>query len=472
MTNIKSKLDKKIEKVKRKLPLDVSFDIMGREICIGNEKGYFIFIDGFAKDEVLYYYLSDMQKNVKEIRNLDDFLAKEVSYIETEKITKDSTYDKLVTYVLSGVSVLILENFEDYILLDTREYPVRSISESETEKVVRGSKDCFVETIVLNTALIRRRIKSQNLIFEMVNVGNYSKTDIAISYVNDLVNKEILKNLKTKLKKINSNSLILNSQNIEELLFEKQKYNPLPKVKYTERPDVASSYLAEGHIVLLIDTSPVAIILPVSIFYFFQNIGDYNTRFLNGTVSKILRIFSILLATFLAPIVIYLVDYTNILSSILEKGDVKQEDILFSFFVQIIILEIVFIVLQMASLHIPTAIASMMGIVGGLLLGEITITMGFFTPVSLLTMLVTVLTTYTIPSLEFSDSIRIFRFFYIISVGLFGILGLIVSIILSIVIAVKTETISGAKRYTYPLIPFNKNDFKNLLYRQHTSKNK
>lgn len=458
-------LNEKILKLKDKLSIDKNYDIIGREINFGGKNAYFVFVDGFAKDEILYYFLNDIQHNCKSFYTLDDFVSKCVSYIECETIKDDIEFEKLSISVLSGMFALIIEGFDDYLLLDTRDYPVRSIQESEVEKVLRGAKDSFVETILFNTAMIRRRVRSEKLTFEIEKIGRYSKTDIAISYIEGLVDKNVLETVKNKIKNIDTKAIILGAPYIEELLFDKKWHNPLPLVKYTERPDVASAYLSEGHIVLIIDTCPVAVILPVSIFHFMQHIGDYNIKFINGTITKIFRFISAFLMTFLAPIFIYIADNTSLLEDISKKGDVPDE-ILFSFFGQIFILEMAFLVLQFSSLHIPAQIAPLIGIIGGLLLSDIAIKLGIFTPLSLLTMVITVVTMYSIPSIEFSDALRLFRIFMILSVGFFGIYGLIISILLVIIITFTTETLDGANKYTYPLYPFNFNDFKSLFFRE------
>ncbi len=457
--------DDKILKLKSLLPIDTSFDVLGREIIIDNKRAYFVFVDGFSKDEILYYLLNDIQKNCESFDNLEQFVKKDISYIECDIIKNDEEFKTLTMSVLCGMFALIIDGFSDYILLDTREYPVRGVSESEVEKVIRGSKDSFVETILFNTALIRRRIRSEKLVFEIEKVGNFSKTDLAISYIDGLVNQEVLNTIREKIKNIDTNAIVLSSEYIEEFLFKKKWYNPLPLVKYTERPDVASSYLAEGYVVLIVDTSPVAIVLPVYIFNFMQHIGDYNAKFINGTLTRFFRLLSTLLMTFLAPVFVYLADNTKVFESIAKKGDVADE-ILFSYFIQIMILEVAFLILQFSSIHIPAQIAPLIGIIGGLLLGDIAIKLGIFTPIALLTMVITVITTYAIPSMEFSDSLRIFRFFIIIATGVFGLKGLIISILFMIIITLTTETIKGAKRYTYPLIPFDFSDLKSLILRE------
>ncbi len=465
-------LKEKIEILQKKLPIFKSFDILGREIEICNRKAYYIFVDGFAKDDILYYFLENVQKIDTDFKSLDEFLKRDVAYIEAEEIKEDLNFDKIATYVLSGMFALVFEDFDSYILLDTREYPVRSITESEVEKVVRGSRDSFVETIVYNTALIRRRIRVPNLIFEINQVGETAKTDIAISYIEGIVDEKVLQNIKIKLKSIDTNALILGSEYIEEFLFDKKWFNPLPMVKYTERPDVAASYLAEGHIALIIDTSPIAIILPVNMFTFTQHIGDYNMKPLSGTLIRFFRFWSILVATFLAPVFVYLSDDTKYLKTILDKASESSDskEAMLSFFLQILILEIVFLILQTSAIHIPEQIAPMISIIGGLMLGDIAIKAGAFSSGALLVMLLTVICTYKIPSIELTDALRIFRFFMVISVGIFSLKGLIGSILIVTTIIFTTSNIKGAKRYTYPLIPFNFKHLKNLFVRGYLNK--
>ncbi len=458
-------LEQKIAKLKEILPIEKSYDVIGREITVSNKKAYYVFVDGFAKDEVLYYFLENIQNCTKGIYSLEDFLQSKVAYIEAEIVKNDPEYNQLKTQVLCGMFALVFEDFDEYLLLDTREYPVRGMVESEVEKVIRGPKDSFVETILFNTSLVRRRVRSEKLIFEMEKIGNFSKTDIAISYIDGLCNKTVLENIKKKIKSIDTNTVIVSAQYLEELLFDKKWYNPLPLVKFTERPDVCAAYLSEGHIVLIVDTTPVALVLPVSIFHFVQHISDYNIKFINGTIAKIVRITSVLLSIFLAPIFIYLADNTQIFSEIAKKGDVPDK-VYLSYFGQIGALEVAFLMLQVSSLHIPSQIAPLIGIIGGLLLSDIAIKIGLFTPIALLTMTAIVITTYSIPSYEFTDALRLFRLFMIICTGIFGLYGLIGSLICVLVITITTQTIEGAKRYTYPLIPFDFSDLKSLLIRE------
>ncbi len=457
-------INERISQIKNKLKLDKSFDIIGREIKVGNKDAYYVFVDGFANDEILFYIIDHFQ-NVIKFDTIEDLAKKDIAYVECDVVKNDTNLDTFSVSVLSGMFAVFVDGHDDYILLDCRVYPVRSISESEVEKVIRGSKDSFVETVVFNTALIRRRIKSEKLVFEMEKVGNVAKTDVCIAYMDGIVNEILLNNVKNKLKSINTNNVILSAEYIEDLFFNKRWYNPLPLVKYTERPDVASAHISEGHIVILVDTCPVAVVVPVSVFQFAQHIGDYNIKFINGTIVKFCRFISIFNAIALPAIFIYLAEDTKVFSKLAKKGDVADE-ILLSYFHQIFVLEIAFLMLQVSSINIPTQLTSLIGIIGGLLLSDMAIKMGILTPMAILCMAITVISTYSIPSIEFTDALRIFRLFMIVSAGVFGIYGLVLSFIAIVIMAVTTETLTGANPYMYPLIPFNFKDLKGLLIRE------
>ncbi len=458
-------IEQKIDEIKKVLPIDKSFDVIGRKINIGDRMAYFIFLDGFAKDEILYFFLERIQNNCQSFFSVEEFMLKKVAHIESE-VVKEDGYKKLKDSVLVGMFGIIFEDFDEYLLLDTRTYPTRSIGESEVEKVIRGAKDSFVEAVVFNTALIRRRVRNENLVIEMLQIGTKSKTDITVAYIDGVVSKKLLDEVKSKIENIKTDTVILSSEYLEDFLFKKNWFNPLPLVKYTERPDVCASYLFEGHIVVIVDTCPVAIILPVSIFHFSQHIGDYNIKFINGTIIKIIRQLSIVASVVVAPIFVYMADETTIFSEIAKKGEVPDK-IYFSFFGQIIILEVAFLLLQASSLSIPATVAPLIGVIGGLLLSDIAIKLGIVTPIALLTMAITVITTYSIPSIEFTDSVRIFRIVMIVFAGFFGLYGIVLSLIGILFIALTTQTFDNSNSYTYPLVPFNYKDLKNLLIREH-----
>ncbi len=193
------------------------------------------------------------------------------------------------TSVLSGGAALFIDGQKEGILLDVREYPVRGPEEPDLEKVTRGARDGLVETIIFNTTLIRRRIRDPQLIFELKTVGSQSKTDVAIGYIDNVVDHKLLDEFKNKLDEININALVMAEKTLEELLIKKKWYNPLPQVRFTERPDVVAAHLLEGHIAIIVDTSPSVMLLPVTIFHFTQHAEDYYQNPLVGTYLRWIR---------------------------------------------------------------------------------------------------------------------------------------------------------------------------------------
>ncbi len=454
-------LQDQIKQLKKCLPIDDSFDVVAREVKVLNKDGYLVFIDGFTKDEIMYYILNHIQTKDDNLQSLKSLINKNIAYIEVET---EESFKNIATSVLSGMSVLLIDGEKEAILLDTREYPVRSVGESETEKVSQGAKDCFVETIVFNTALIRRRIRTKDLIFEMKQIGNVSKTDVCISYMEDRVDKKVLAEIKNRLNKINVDDLLGAGNYIDELIFNKKWYNPLPQVKYTERPDVVASYLMEGHIAIIIDTSPAVIILPVTMMYFTQYVDDYNKSMIVGTITRTMRFFAILIALYAIPVWLLLAENNDIFNGVFSFIGVK-EAVNTPLFVQFLILEAGFLLLQLSSLHTPNYLGGTFGIIGGLIVGDVAVKVGIFSIEPVFYMALTAIATYSIPNVEFANAIRIFRLFLLISTGLFGLVGLAVSVLIIFIITYKTETIKGANKYLWPLLPFDWKHLKYILFR-------
>ena len=230
------------------LPLDDSFDLITRDLKLGNTPAYWIGVNGFCKTEILQQIFSDLQDPLytldSEIRDLPRYVQSKLGYAQ---VSLTSSIDTILQNILSGPSVLLVEGFAQAVIIDVRTYPVRSISEPDTERITRGARDGFVETLLFNTNLIRRRVRSPKLTFSICSLGAESRTDVAIAYLADQVNEELLDTLKKKLSQLQITSLTMGSKSLEELLIKKRWWNPLPSIQLTERPDVACSYLCEGH---------------------------------------------------------------------------------------------------------------------------------------------------------------------------------------------------------------------------------
>ncbi|AJD30830.1 spore germination protein [Clostridium sporogenes] len=461
---LSSNLNETIQSVKTELAIDKSFDIVGRDITVGSKNAYLVFIDGFAKDQILLFILERLQ-NLKEeeisVDTIKKLIQTDIAYIEVDTF---NSLEPMKTSVLSGGAALFIDGQNEGILLDVREYPVRGPQEPDLEKVTRGARDGLVETIIFNTTLIRRRIRDPELIFELKTVGSQSKTDVAVGYIDNVVDHKLLDELKRKLDEIDINALVMAEKTLEELLIKKKWYNPLPQVRFTERPDVVAAHLLEGHIAIIVDTSPSVMLLPVTIFHFTQHAEDYYQNPLVGTYLRWIRFFAMFLAFIISPLWLLLVYNQSALPSWLAFIGPKKIGHI-PLFIQFILLEFGLDFLRTASIHTPNTLSTSLGIIGGLILSELAVKVGWFVPETILYMAIAGIGTFSSPSIEFGMAIRIFRLFLIISTGLFKTIGFFVGLIIVLAIICTTKAF-GNQSYLWPLIPFDKKAFGNMFLRR------
>ncbi|WP_303863437.1 spore germination protein [Alkalibaculum bacchi] len=450
--------------IKNALGIEKSFDIIARELHIAEKKSCIFFIDGFAKDDIMYYILNTLQQLKKEDLKKDvikNLLNKNIAYIEVDTFTD---LEQMQLSVLSGALALIVDGEMEGIIIDARTYPVRGPQEPETEKVTRGAKDSFVETVIFNTALIRRRVRDPKLYFEIQQVGARSKTDVVIGYIDDLVDHGLLDKIRKKIENIRVDALVMAEKTLVELLVESKWYNPLPQVKYTERPDVVAAHLMEGHIAIIVDTSPSVILLPVTIFHFTQHAEDYYQNIVVGTYLRWMRFIGMFLSIFAIPIWILLVNHHESLPGFLKFIGPKEAGEI-SIFVQFLILEFGFGILRIASVHTPNVLSTSLGIIGALLIGDLAINVGWFIPETILYTVISGVGTFANPSVEFGLSMTIFRIVLLVLTGLFDIWGVALGIIIIIGMIYRTRSFDH-KKYTWPLYPFDWSALKSILVRK------
>lgn len=463
------KLTKEIKKnkeiIKSRLPIGKSFDVIGRELLFGNTEAYLIFIDGFAKDDIMLFILEDLQPINKENISkelIEIMLKQKIGYIEVGTFTD---LKQMETAVLSGAVALIIDGEDEGIIIDAREYPVRGPSEPDLEKVTRGSRDGMVETIIFNTALIRRRLRDPNLIFEIKSVGKRSQTDVVIAYIKDLADDKLLKEIEDKINSIDVEALIMAEKTLEELMIKKHWYNPLPQARFTERPDVVAAHLLEGHIAIIVDTSPSVMLLPVTLFHFTQHAEDYYQNVAVGTFIRWVRFIGMLTAFLIIPLWLLIVNNKQYMPDFLQFIGPKEPGSI-PIFLQFVILELGLELLRISSIHTPNALTTSLGIIGGLMLSEMAISVGYFVPETVLYIAITGIGSFATPSLEFSMAIRMFNLFLLIMTGIFNIIGFAVGFIIIIIIIYTTQPFKNGKRYTWPLIPFDKSALANILFRK------
>src|SRR5690606_36209723 len=267
-TPISRRLEANAAEMRARLGVGVSFDIIERPLEIGGRKALFYFVDGFIKDKVtadIYASLQETQRGEMVPNVIRKLMGRRIPYFEVETV---DTIEKAVEWVMAGPMVLFVDGEDTAIAIDVREFPTRSIEEPDLEKVTRGSHEGLAETLVFNTAMIRRRLRDPRLRFEIFQVGRRSRTDVAVGYIADIADHGLVDQVKQRIREASVDALPMGVKNLEEIIV-KSPWNPLPKVRYTERPDVAIAHLLEGHIIVLVDSTPMAMMLPVTAFHFF-----------------------------------------------------------------------------------------------------------------------------------------------------------------------------------------------------------
>ncbi|MEG0306697.1 MAG: spore germination protein [Clostridium sp.] len=468
--NLSKSMEGNLSIIKSRLNLDKSFDLINRTIVIGGRRTSILFIDGFIKDEVMEKIMEGFFKITKEeidkMETAKGFIEYTVPYVEVDT---EKEIDKIISTLLAGPTVMIIDGFDEAVILDIRTYPARTTTEPDKEKVTRGSKDGFVETIVFNTALIRRRIRDPKLTFEMLSVGSRSKTDVAIGYIDGLENSDLLNDVKEKISELKVEALTMNQESLLEALVKYKFYNPFPKVKYTERPDVAAAHILEGKIVVIVDNTPNVMVLPSSFLDFIQEIEDFYYPPVTGSYLRLIRILVMLLTLVLTPTWLLIMQYQDVLPPYLTFLTVAEMNSV-PLILQFLLLELAIDGLKMASLNTPSSLGTSLGIIGGLILGDFAVKSGWFVPDTILYMSFIAVGSFTQPSIELSYAIKFCRVILLITTWGFGVYGYVAGLILIFGIILSNKTLTGIG-YLYPLLPFNAKDLKGVVYRRSLREN-
>ena len=399
------------------------------------------------------------------VEAIEDYMNSKIGYAQT---SLSDSWDEIIRNVLSGPAVLFIDGFTRAVLIDVRTYPARGIEEPDLERVTRGARDGFVETLLFNANLIRRRVRSPELVFAMHSVGAESKTDVAVAYLENTVNRELLEKLSAALDSLLATSLTMGAKSLEELLLRKHWWNPLPSMQMTERPDVACSYLAEGHILVLVDNSPQVLILPCTIFQFTQNPEDYYKSPAVGSYFRMVRLLCIPVSLLLLPLFLLITahfpDTAREWGLLTDTGLTPQR-----LFFYVLAVEFLLDLFKYSSSLSSGKFSGSLSVVGGLIIGDIAVTLNWATTDVLFYAAVTLLSSLAITDTDFSDAIRLYRILLILAAGLGGLPGFLVCAALILLSAATTPTFGGFS-YFWPLFPFNGRALCTLLFRRPTSK--
>ena len=440
-TKVFSKRDKNVDYMNQMLPVEDSFDIVQRDIQIGGQDATFYFIDGFTKDESMLKIM-DSFFNIKEgdmPKDAAAFATTCIPYVEVDVI---GDFDQIFRNLLSGVTCLFIDGYQACLAIDCRTYPARSVDEPDKDKSLRGSRDGFVETIVFNTALMRRRIRDRHLVMKMLEVGESSRTDVALCYMDDRVDQELLKNLNYRIRDIKVDDLRMNQQSLAECLFKRKWYNSFPKFKFTERPDTAAACLLEGKVVILVDNSPSAMILPTSILDIIEEANDYYFPTLTGMYLKISRALITFLTIFLTPVFLLFMQNLSWLPKIFAFVAVK-DTVNIPLIFQLLMLEVAIDGLRLAALNTPSMLSTPLSVIAGLVMGEFSVKSGWFNAEVMLYMAFVAVANYTQPNFELGYALKFMRLELLVLTAVFNWIGFLAGTVIVICSICFNKTLSG-----------------------------
>lgn len=448
--------------MKQRVGLGVSFDFGVRKLKILRKDVHFYWITGLCDTQFIIETVEELVRiNDHEKLSADLFKIVE-NRLVNQSVSPIKTLDEMVTQVLSGLIVVVVEGADTAFAVDVRSYPGRSPQEPDTEKVVRGSRDGFVENIVINTALTRRRIRDERLRFEILKVGERSRTDIAIGYINDIADPDLVNILRKELKSIKIDGIPMADKTIEEFIL-KQGFNPYPLVRYTERADVAAAHLLEGHVVIYVDTSPSVIIAPTTYFHHVQHAEEFREAPIMGTFMRWSRFLGIITSIILLPLWLLFVLEPSLLPDKLSFiGPNEQTNI--PIVVQILLADFGLEFLKIAAIHTPTPLSTAMGLIAAVLIGQIAIEVGLFVPEVILYVAIAGIGSFTTPSYELSVANKIGRMILVILVAIFHTPGFVIGSTLLFIHLVTTRALNTP--YFWPFLPFEPKGFLQIIFRR------
>lgn len=462
MKNLSDNYEKNISDLRAVLSTDRNFDILEKDLIIADRAASLFFIDGLVKDEILEkileYFYGLKPEDLPD--SLEQFQMQNLPYIETEVL---SDMDDVLKNLLSGVPCLFFSGMPGCLAIDCRTYPARSVEEPLKDRTLRGSRDGFVETVVFNTALIRRRIRSPKLCMEMQSAGESTRTDIVLCYMEDRVDTDCLSRLKTRIQELSIDALTMNQESLAELLLPGHWFNPLPRFHLTERPDTAAASILEGNIVVLVDNSPSAMILPASLFAIMEEANDYYFPPITGTYLRLSRFLVMILSLVLTPLFLLYMQHPEWLPSGLAFILI-QDTVNVPLIWQFLLLELSIDGLRLAAIHTPDMLSTPLSVIAGLVIGEFAVNSGWFNAEVMLYMAFVTIANYSQSNMELNYAVKFMRILLLLLTCWFGLLGFLGGLLLIAMCLLRCRTFSG-RGYLYPLIPFHWETLKRQMFR-------
>ncbi|XOK63832.1 spore germination protein [Paenibacillus elgii] len=494
-TEISEDFDRLKRQLEEQVGLNKSFDVIFREMVFGGQKTGIFYYNGFIKDNVLTEILerlsyadqvhreTEHRKPVEEhrrpYRNWRTDRAEEPPERQEEgerrsiiglfeealiphvQVKRACKLKEAIDNVAMGGTAFFFEGEREAVLVDAKSFPARTTEEPELERVVRGSRDGFVETLLTNVTLVRRRVRDPRLKLEITQVGKRTQTDVCIGYIQDICDMKLVESIRDKIKEVKVDGVPLAEKQLEEAIVG-NSWNPYPSVRYSERPDVVAAHLLEGHVIVFVDTSPSVMILPTTFFHHVQHAEEYRQTPIVGTYLRWVRFIGIAASIFLLPLWLLIVTSPELKPAGLEfLGPQKPGKI--PILGQFLIAELGIDLMRMAAVHTPSPLAIAMGLVAAILVGEVAVKAGLFSNEIILYLSVAAVGTFATPSYELSLANRISRLVLLVVSAVFKVPGFVIgSTFLLLMLGLQR---SYNTPYLWPFIPFNMNAMRSILVR-------
>ncbi|RCX19193.1 spore germination protein KA [Fontibacillus phaseoli] len=448
-------------------------DIVIREFKIGEPSFWqvdaaIVYLNGLSDEKTINNVVMRSLVEFKPDRKPDMNPERLMEMILKDALTSgdssmESDWKDMLLGILSGDTVILLEGCDKALVISTPGGQWRAVSEPSSQLVVRGPKDSFVESIGTNISLIRRRIKNPDLWLETMKIGSVSHTHVGIMYLKSVADKDLVEEVKERLKSIQIDA-VLESAYIEEFI-QDETFTPFPTVYNTERPDVAAGNLLEGRIILLVDGTPFVLILPTVFAQFFQSPEDYAQRYDISIFMRLIRYISFIILLLGPSVYIALTTfhYEMIPSLLLINFVAQREGVPFPAFFEAMLMEVTFEILREAGVRMPRAIGQTVSIVGALILGQAVVEAGIITPVMVIVVALTGIASFALPAYNLAIAGRLIRFCFMVLGGMFGFYGITLGLI--VLVAHMNSLRSFGVPYLAPLSPFALQSQKDTIIR-------
>ncbi len=433
-------------------------DIIYREKIINKQKIYIIYNEPLTSSDKISDFI---------IRSLNKISEKKVSSKELLKVISNDInnfkyeiidkYETLCFYLHRGFTIILIDGEKEAIVLETKGDIRRGIPMPDAEYSVRGARDAFIEDYQTNIGLIKKRIKTNDLWIENITIGKYTSTQVGVLSINGIVKKELVDIVIKKLKEINIDGVI-NSDYIKNLI-ENENKNAFPTILTTERPDVVSKALLEGKVVIVVDNSPYALILPAVINDFFKTTEDLYGKSMNVSFTRIIKYIAFFIALLTPAVYIAITTYNQemIPTDLLISFANQRAGVPFPAFFEAIVMMIAFEILRESDLRVPNSSGSALSIVGALILGDAAVSAGIVSPIMIIVISITAISSLPFSEPDFINALRWYRLLFMFGAAFLGIIGIIVVFIMFL------TKVSSTKSFGKPyLIPFAPTYFEGL----------